>query len=310
MDKTMKTKFILILIIITYSLSNAQTTKIFFDDFNGSVMNKDMWHIPTWRSSNDGTYLGRTQLRCTQNAGLPEVNNSQALINVESYNPTGFSFYGTDLISNRAFTPGNGLIFTVRAKIKSPVAGGIVGAFYLYDLTGAGSIHDEIDFELITNKLNDVQTNIYSDEPAGDGHPGSAPIVNPITEYHTYAIKWLPYEVSWLVDGKVIRTNTNMVPNGPMHFNLEMWVPDAEWAAAYNNILQPASSISTNEVYSMAVDSVRIDSLWLTTSVNEKPEPEINFYPNPAHDLINFNAPGKINVSIIIHYRRYDFKKE
>ncbi len=300
MKKLFKILMILIIIIITVTVAKAQTTTIFFDDFNGSKMNSLLWHIPTWVSSSDGTYVGRTQFRCSQNASLPSINNSQAVINVESYNPTGFSFYGTDLISNKAFTPGKGLIITVHAKIKAPTAGGIVGGIYLYDLTGAGSIHDEIDFELITNKLNEVQTNIYSDESLGGGHPDFASIVDPITEYHTYVIEWLPNEVSWIVDEKVIRTNTDRVPTGPMHFNLNMWVPGIEWSAAYNASLQPTNVVSSNQIFSMIVDSVRIDSLidMIPTSIIEKQEAEINFYPNPAHGLIYFTALGKINVSI------------
>jgi Glycosyl hydrolases family 16/Secretion system C-terminal sorting domain len=296
----MKTKFILFVIILTFSVANAQTKKIFFDDFNGSNMSTLLWHIPTWVSPTDGTYVGKTQFRCSQNSPLPAVSNSQAIINLETYNPTGFSFYGTDLITNRTFVPGNGLIFTIHAKIKSPTAGGIVGGIFLYDLTGSGTTHDEIDFELVTNELNEVHNNIYSDEPLGAGHPDFAFITTPITDYHTYVMKWLPDEVSFIVDGNVIRTSKTLVPDGQLHFHLNMWVPGAEWAEAYDSNLQPTGSPGSNQVYSMIVDSVRVDSLVnpVSVSIIKKEEAEINFYPNPAHDLIYFNTSEKISVSI------------
>jgi beta-glucanase (GH16 family) len=292
--------FLVLSIIINIEDSTAQSTiNVFSDEFAGTVMSSQKWHIPTWISPTDGTYLGRTQFRCTQNAPLPAVTDNEAVINVETYNPTGFSFYGTDLITNKAFSPGNGLIFTIRAKIKTPYTRGIVGGIFLYDLTcTCGAIHDEIDFELVTNDINKVHTNIYSDEPFGTGHPDSVVVANPVTDYHIYVIKWLPTEVSWSVDGNIIRTSS-ISPTGPMHFHMNMWVPGIEWKAAYNGALQPVSLSASNQLYSMIVDYVRVDSLTAgAISVVDEKMSDINFYPNPAHEQINFSIPGKINVRI------------
>jgi beta-glucanase (GH16 family) len=289
-----------LIIIVCIEDSSAQPAiNVFSDEFTGSIMNSQKWHIPTWVSPADGTYLGRTQFRCTQNATLPAVAAGETAINLETYNPTGFSFYGTDLITNRAFSPGNGLIFTIRAKIKTPVTRGMVGGIFLYDLTCAcGAIHDEIDFELLTNNVNKVHTNIYSDEPFGTGHPDSASVANPVTEYHTYVIKWLPTEVTWSVDGGIIRTS-NISPTGPMHFHLNMWAPGVEWNAAYSVALQPTNLSTSNQLYSMIVDYVRVDSLTAGANsvINEKMS-EISFYPNPAHEQINISVPDKIIVSV------------
>ena len=275
------------------------TAQIFYDDFNNTLVNSQLWHIPTWVSSTDGTYLGRTQFRCTQNATLPQAINSQAYINIDTYNPTGYSFYGTDLISNKAYTPGKGLIFTIRAKINSPVTGGIVGGIFLYDLTcSCGAIHDEIDFELLTNDVNRVHTNIYSDEPLGTGHPDSLVIANPVTDYHTYVIKWLPTGVTWIVDDNIIRTG-NISPTGPMHFHLNMWVPDIGWKSAYNGVLIPTLLAGSNQTYSMNVDWVKIDSLTdISTSVNDNKKSDVYFYPNPCRDQLFFSAPGDTDVKI------------
>jgi beta-glucanase (GH16 family) len=287
-------------IIVCIEDATAQPTiNVFSDEFSGSIINSQKWHIPTWVSPTDGTYLGRTQFRCTQNATLPAVVAGETAINLETYNPTGFSFYGTDLITNKAFSPGNGLIFTIRAKINTPLSAGIVGGIFLYDLTCAcGALHDEIDFELLTNNVNKIHTNVYRNEPLGTGHPDSVNVDNPVTEYHTYVIKWLPTEVSWSVDGNLIRTSS-ISPTGPMHFHLNMWVPGIEWNAAYSSVLQPTNLLASNQIYSMIVDYVRVDSLLAgENSIVEKEVTEIDFYPNPAHEQINFSVPGKINVSI------------
>lgn len=267
-------------------------------------MDTALWHIPAYSAA---TYYGRTQVRCTPVA-LPEDSASQAIINLDTYNPTGFSFYGTDVISNRTFKPGNGIIVTVHAKIKQPVVGGIVGGIYFYDLIAGdtGTIHNEIDFELLTNDSNAVNTNVYSNEPLGAGHPVSSTIDSPITCYHTYVIEWLPCEVLWLIDGDTMRrSNIVPVPTDSMQFNLNMWAPDASWSAAYNGSIQPTSNPLSDLTWSMIVDSVRIDSLLAPAcgvlGIQGQKKSEISFYPNPAHGFIHLIIPEDNAVTVSIY---------
>ena len=237
---------------------------LLFDDFNGTIENSDRWHIPTWEGSGDGTFVGRTQFRCVP-APFPKTENSKAKILLETYNPTantpGDSFYGTDLVSNQLFSPGNGIRIKVHAKMNTSQKG-IVGGIFLYvRKPGTNTLHDEIDFELITNIPDKFQTNIYSNEPLGTGHPillaynsGS------ITEYHTYEIQWQPNRVSWFVDGNLVRTETENIPTGPMYFHLNIWAPAQEWAQAYDQDFQPVKDLKLNQKYWMSVDSVNIQT--------------------------------------------------
>jgi beta-glucanase (GH16 family) len=285
-------------VIISINLADAQTKPIFSEDFDGTSMDPLKWHIPTWVSSSDGTFMGRTQMRCTQNSALPGIVNGEAIIKLETYNPTGFSFYGTDLISNRSFIMGAGLVFTIRAKIAAPLQGGIVGGVFLYDLT-SGTNHDEIDFELLTNRPQEVQTNFYNNEPLGAGSPTFEPLTGSVSVYHIFSMKWMPGEVTWMVDNVVVRNITSSIPAGPMHLHLNMWAPAAEWAEAYDSNLQPVTSAGLNQTYSMIVDYVKVDSL-ITTSVSRVEGKEVkgSFYPNPARDMIYFTGSQDINVSI------------
>lgn len=251
-------------LIISPSVIFAQT--LLHDDFNdGDRVCSCRWHIPTWVSPTDGTFVGRTQFRTTQNSPLPEIINDNAIITVETYNPTanipGDSFYGYDLISNLLFPLEKGIHITVRAKMDTSRRG-IVGGIFLYALKpGSTTIHDEVDFELITNQPNGVLTNIYSNEPLGAGHPQFVSYNSgSITDYHTYEIKWQPNKVSWFIDGNLVRTDTRHVPTGPMYFHLNMWVPDSDWSFAYDPDLQPTPSPSLNQIFSMSVDSVNIQS--------------------------------------------------
>lgn len=299
-------KKIILFVLFSWSIGFAgaqSTVVIFYDNFiTGTIMNGALWHIPTWTSSTDGTFLGRTQLRCTQSASLPSVAASQASINLDTYNPGGgFCFYGTDAISNRTFLPGKGLIFTFRVKMQTPMPGGIVGAMYLYNITTLPN-HDEIDYELVTNQLNMVHTNIYKNEPLGAGHPDSAFIPSPMTDYHTYQIKWLQDTVFWLVDGQLIKTNTTFVPTGPMYLNLEMWVPAQEWASAYNALLQPVSSLSANQTYSLLIDSVRVDSLVTSSpsAIAELGNVRCTIFPNPTTDNVSLEGDMLVGNLLVV----------
>jgi beta-glucanase (GH16 family) len=244
------------------SLSQADTV-VFNDDFTGTIANSNNWHIPTWTSATDGTYIPRTQMRVTQSSPLPTASNGNVIIPVQSFNPSGSSFYGTDLISNKTFSVGEGLDIKIKAKMNSPLRGGTVGGIFLYSLLpGSDTIHDEIDFEILGNKPGQVQTNIYGNEPLGAGNSsfvnypsGSA------TDYHIYEIKWLPNQVSWYVDGTLVRTENTHIPTNPMYVHLNMWVPSEDWANAYDSTLTIANTASANQIFSMSVDSVVITSL-------------------------------------------------
>ena len=235
------------------------------DDFNGPAVDASLWHMPTWTSPSDGTYIGRTQLAVTQNSSLPAIVGGKVLIPVQTYNPRATSFYGAELISNQAFALGQGLDITVRAKISTTQYPGTVGGIFLYTLKpGSDTLHDEIDFEFLTSRPGDVQTNIYGNEPLGLGHTQFIPYASgsSMTDYHTYEIQWKAANVSWLIDGKLVRETTEHVPAGPMQFYLNNWVPDGYWPQAFSPAIQPVEDAADNKVLNaLTVDSVTIRSL-------------------------------------------------
>jgi hypothetical protein len=238
--------------------TSASARTVLSDGFNRTTVSSKTWHISTWIGDGDGTYVGRTQFRVTQNSPLPQESGGNASITVQTFNPAGFSMYGTDLISNRSFLPNVGLHITVRARMGTRQRG-IVGGIFLYGLKPNGANHDEIDFELVSNHPGRVLTNVYGNEPLGVGRPVSVPYNSgTITSYHKYEVWWLRGRVSWYVDGRRVRTVASGVPRGPMRLHLNMWVPDNSWPYAYNVGIEPTSSSSANGSFSMFVDLAKV----------------------------------------------------
>jgi beta-glucanase (GH16 family) len=242
----------------------ADGNTLLHDDFNAPSVDPNLWHIPTFTASGDGTFVGRTQFRVTQDSGLPALTGGNLVIPIESHNPKEKSFLAGELISNQAFPAGEGIDITIRARMSVPLNPGIVGGLFLYALQpGSHTLHDEIDFELLSNMPGKVQTNIYGNEPLGVGHVKFIPYrTGAMTDFHDYEIKWTPTRVAWLIDGKLVRTTTANIPAGPMQLYLNLWAPDPAWPGGYSPAIQPARSHTENAVVgSLLVDRVTIRTL-------------------------------------------------
>jgi beta-glucanase (GH16 family) len=233
------------------------------EKFAGAPVDAKQWEIPTFKASGDGTFIGRTQFRVTQDSGLPRTDAQGAMIAIETYNGKEPSFLATEMISRRAFAVGKGLDVKIRAKMNSASHPGIVGGIFLYALKpGSDTIHDEIDFELLTNRPGEVQTNIYAHEALGVGHVVFVPYpTGSMADYHDYEIEWTAKAVSWSIDGKLVRTTTENVPTEPMKFYFNIWAPDAHWPGGFNAAIQPVTSAAANSVLDyLSVESITIRS--------------------------------------------------
>jgi len=231
------------------------------EKFAGAPVDPRNWEIPTFKASGDGTFIGRTQFRVTQNSGLPKTDGQGAMIPIETFNAKEPSFLGTEMISRAAFAVGKGLDVKIRARMNSAAHPGIVGGIFLYALKpGSDTIHDEIDFELLTNRPGEVQTNIYAHEELGVGHVIFVPYpTGSMADYHDYEIKWTPKSVSWSIDGRLVRTTTENVPTEPMKFYFNIWAPDAHWPGGFNAAIQPVTSAGANTVLDyLSVESISV----------------------------------------------------
>jgi hypothetical protein len=238
----------------------AQNAQTFDERFDGATLDPSAWSAPAHTGSGDGTFVGRTQIR----AEAPPVAGQHVCLPIETYNPAEPAFLGSEIVSNRLFPLGEGLDVKVRARMDSAEHGGLVGGIFLYALKpDSDTLHDEIDFELVTNVKDKVQTNIYGAEKLGDGHVEMVPLDgNTIAEDHDFEIQWRPGQVIWLVDGRTVRTETEHVPIGPLALHLNIWAPDHWWPRGYNAAIQPATAKAGDQVLdALCVSAVTIRPL-------------------------------------------------
>ena len=257
--------------LLSASAAAVTQTTLFADEFKtGRFVDTARWHQPTWTGNGDGTYLGRTQLTVTQDNMPIRLNCGAALMTMNKFTPTMLpgqpAFHGTQITTNDTFQLGadnSTVTFEWRAKLNPTVRGGYVLGLFLYYINSDGT-HNEIDFELVSNKsVNGTQlvnTNVYSNEPLGIGTPEFVAIPNRgrLTGYHTYTIVVSPTSVTWLIDKKVVRTETDKVPTGPVAAVINMWGADQTWQEAFNPALNPVSTRAADWRFTASVDYFKV----------------------------------------------------
>lgn len=245
----------------------------FLDDFNGASLDTNVnWNVVNGRT------LARSQL-----INMPTTSNSVATLRFDTYNAghPGTLMAGSEMYSKQLFARGTGLEFETRARMVGPIASGLVTAFFTYtdriDTNTGHLVNDEIDFEFLSRQINNppqaggdsvVVTSWQNfDNDVPNGTPAHYQSANPhvagldLTQFNTFTIRWLPDRTEWLIDGVLIHSSTNALPDEPMPIRLNFWAPASSWSAAYDASLQPVSSSAANSSYFYQIDYVRVSSI-------------------------------------------------
>lgn len=237
------------------------------DDFAGSWLDATRWRQP----QGCGTYYGRTQIRPPD---FPLTSVGGALqLPLATFNPSGLSFWGSEIVSKAELSPpeGGGLSVAARVRIVAPASPGLDAALFLYRIRPPATAcdesppRDEIDFELLTNQIGTgrILTNVYAAEPIGG--PGAP--VDPVVagfdprEWHVLEIRWWADRVEWRVDGALVRSETDRVPEGPLAVRLNFWAPGADFAEAFASPPDPAPSADLDQTWSYEVDWLQVETV-------------------------------------------------
>lgn len=254
------------------------TRTIFRDDFNvDGPLSTTSWSHQTGA----GSFFGNTQIRDAQ----PVASGGNAVLQLDTYNPFpgpgAPTYYGTSAFTNQFFgfatsnAPG-GIAFETRARLNPNDANGnpanpsgLIAGFFPYAFFNDTGLHDEIDFEWIPKRSTDpanpnqTQTNIFANEPFGNGHFEVAPVPNggSLMDFHVYRIEWMPGQVRWLVDGVVLRVETQIVPTHDMQLFMNIWAGQSTWDTADYANLPPVSSAALNQTRQFLLDYVSVEAL-------------------------------------------------
>src|SRR5262245_55742638 len=192
-------------------------------------------------------FLGNTLMR----QSLPNAENGMARIKLDTWNfdwRDGKSFYGSEAITKQAWDAQStgGVAFQAKLKFEGTQGGMIAGLFFYQQFgfppgpSDPRVPHNELDWEVLTSQLrpssvNKISTNVFPHGSNDQDYPQSYPVTQvpgfSPNDWHTYRVEWLPTKVTWLIDGKVIRTETAHVPqaNVKQQLHLNLWGVPGNW---------------------------------------------------------------------------------
>ncbi|RKP26747.1 concanavalin A-like lectin/glucanase domain-containing protein [Syncephalis pseudoplumigaleata] len=116
----------------------------------------------------------------------------------------------------------------VEARLRTGSTSGVVTSLYLRSGTGPDGSQDEVDIEFVGQDPNQFQSFYWVDGKRGQNDPIYHDTGSDTSEnYRVYGIDYQADEVSWLLDGQVIRTlrreDANMFPTQSMRFKITIW---------------------------------------------------------------------------------------
>ncbi|KAF2404083.1 hypothetical protein EJ06DRAFT_187154 [Trichodelitschia bisporula] len=166
-----------------------------------------------------GKYLGDSSKADWVASGKPVVYNNQALLLTMAPDTVG-----TLLASTHYVWYGK-----ISATLTTSQGKGVVTAFIMMS-----DVKDEIDFEWVGVDTEHVQTNYYSQGVTNYNNGGNISASATQSTTHTYTIDWTPDQISWIVDGKTLRTkkrsetwnstaNRYDFPQTPSRVMLSLW---------------------------------------------------------------------------------------
>ena len=242
----------------------ARGKELLLDGFDAGPLDASRWHQP----EGCGTYYGRTQIRPP--ADPLAIGGGVLRLRLDTYDPTGLAFLGSEIVSNETFAPADGDPIAVAARVRlvAPVPAGLDASLFLYrirppaDACDASPPRDEIDFELLTSQLASGQllTTVYDDEAIGGaGEPVYAFVegFDP-RAWHVLELDWWADFIEWRVDGELVRVEVARIPAGPLAVRANFWAPAADFPDAFASPPDPTGDPAADETWTYQIDWIRV----------------------------------------------------
>ena len=253
----------LIILVALITTSRLDAVILFHDDFDDNTLDSVTWDV----ASNT---IGRTQFGST-----PLLANGTARIAFNTHNPDdpGNTFKGTEIKTKTEFRRDSGVDFEARIKVNEPIANGLVVAFFMFGFDNTNLTSDEIDFELLSNWINDstnanrallsTWNNFDENNSLPDQNFTTNQLVDGLDafDFNTYRIRWLTERTEWYVNDEFVFSTSEVLPDDPMSLRLNFWAPRSTFGIAFDGRLQPTADQNLNSQYVYEVDHVSVKSL-------------------------------------------------
>lgn len=252
-----------VLLLLGASAGHAQTGQLLFDEEFNTAIDTSVWnvHDGTWNIQR--TKFGKAPTIVTENG------TTFARFGLDTYNPNdpGNTILGTEMWSNQHFSMGTGVDFQARIR-GTNVPSGAVQSFFTYKQRNFSTDHDqeEIDYEFLGKQFqtnqNQLWLNIWNNTSSYSSSPQASGMNNNSwATWNTYDIIWLNDRVEWRVNGNLVRTETNLMPDTYMSLCFNLWAATADWSNAYDGNLLTATSAAASKNYYFDVDYIKVYSI-------------------------------------------------
>ena len=229
---------------------------VFVDNFEGSELNSNNWNTTYYYGSRTNTFNDEAQYYVDEALTIADGKLSitankleqpiEAFEAVDQYllaqqGKEPFFGYTSGMISGHdkaAFTYGY-----MEIKASLPIGQGLWPAFWM--LPTSGEWPPEIDImEFLGHQTDTVYGTLHyqnPDLPEGRGMEGhSVSGIDFSEEAHTFAVKWTPEKITWIVDGQKAFTITENIPQQAMYLlaNLAIggiWPGNPDHTTAFPN---------------------------------------------------------------------------
>jgi beta-glucanase (GH16 family) len=198
----------------------------FSDDFRGGKLDTSKWNVATYKSPdskpglNSGSYVpesldfsrGMVCIKVTQQKGGPDniLSYGGAVISKERF---GFGTYELVMrMSSTSATPDG---------VGAATSGAISSGFVFYN-----NSESEIDLEFLGNEnamwITNWQNANPKNAPSGDVKQTDKTFNRFLaSEFHKYTLVWAPTSVKVYIDGTLVASHNQHIPQSPAHIILQ-----------------------------------------------------------------------------------------
>lgn len=107
-------------------------------------------------------------------------------------------------------------------NMKPGKSEGTVSSFFTYTGPSNDDPWDEIDIEFLGKDTTKIQFNYFTDGIGNNEYMHELGF-DASESFHTYAFEWRPNSISWYVDGQLIHTATENIPQTPQQIMMNFW---------------------------------------------------------------------------------------